>query len=248
MRKKILAVLLALSTLAWLAWAYTTLSAGFCSSRGDFLPGSCDTKLLIILSVVVIPLLMAAWLLYYEKRERKRDQERTALVMAKVLESVNGTAKGHSTRLSDIVDALSRRLSLGAKEKEAVVLAARLSQMGKTFVPEAVLMKKGRLTAEERAAVSKGMKKGAELVGSMGFSPEVEEPLSELASGEPKNVPGKILVLANAYVAMTGERPWRGSAIDKDSAIMLLRDDGRFSTKMVDALAEVTEIWVSGVL
>lgn len=248
MRKKILAVLLVLSVPAGLVWAYTTLSAGFCSSRGGFLPGICDLKLLIILSIAIVPLLMAVWLLFYEKRERKRDQERTALVMAKVLESVNGAAKGHSTRLSDIVDALSRRLSLGAKEKEDLVLAARLSQMGKTFVPETVLMKKGRLTAEERAAISRGMKKGAELVGSMGFSPEVENLLSELASGEPEGVPGKILVLANAYVAMTGERPWRGSAIDRDSAIMLLRDDGRFSTKMVDALAEVTEIWVSGVL
>jgi HD-GYP domain-containing protein (c-di-GMP phosphodiesterase class II) len=130
----------------------------------------------------------------------------------------------------------------------ALRTAAKLHDIGKIGVPDAILNKPGRLDADEFRVVQTHPVVGAELLRAWGL----DEPARFVAqhhehidgSGYPAGLRGeeialesRIIHVADAFVAMTLDRPYR-RALERDEALAeLVRHRGtQFDPAVVDAL------------
>ncbi len=117
--------------------------------------------------------------------------------------------------------AIAREMRVSEREQETLSVAALLHDVGKIGVPDAVLRKPGRLTDAEYAAVQHHPLMGAVIVGAV---PGFEETLDAIrhhherwdGGGYPFGLRGgetplaaRIMAVADAYSAMTTDRPYR---------------------------------------
>jgi len=174
----------------------------------------------------------------------------TALAYA--LDAKDHYTSGHSQRVTEIAVAIARELGLPPHEIDKIRLAGLLHALGKIGVREDVLLKPGKLTAEEYQHV-KSHPESAEHISR----PVVEddEVLAMIrhhhehydGSGYPDGHKGeqiplgaRILAVADAYNAMTSERPYRKAMSPEKALAELERNKGsQFCPKVVDAFLKV---------
>lgn len=142
-------------------------------------------------------------------------------------------AYGHSRRVAELSAALARRMGLSGDEVELIRRAARVHDIGKVGVPDAILQKRGPLDAEELQAIRRHPEQGAEILG--GF-PEYQRcrPLVRMHHERPDGAgypDGKfsseiplgaaIIAVAEAFDALTSERPYRAAVTPAEAAAEL---------------------------
>lgn len=136
----------------------------------------------------------------------------------------------HSESVADHAVRTARRLNLPDRHVEMIRLAARVHDLGKIAVPDAVLNKKERLTDEEFALMKKHPQDGADMLLQF---PEYQRG-RELVLAHHERVDGRgyprglsaaeiplgarIIAVADAWDAMTSNRPYR-TALDQDVAM-----------------------------
>lgn len=130
----------------------------------------------------------------------------------------------HSESVSWLAREIATALGLGASEVRMLTLAARLHDIGKVVIPDAVLLKPGRLTDEEWRIVRTHVAVGAEVIrhvpGLVSLSPIIEAHHERWdGSGYPHGLKGeaiplgaRIVAVADSYHAMTSDRPYRSAA------------------------------------
>jgi HD-GYP domain-containing protein (c-di-GMP phosphodiesterase class II) len=127
---------------------------------------------------------------------------------------------GNSRRVARYAERLARRLNLPEEETERVRIAALLRDVGEVGVAESILSKPAPLTDEERREVERHPEIGARIVGAAQLGGVGEWILSHHerpdGSGYPRglhehqiHLEGRILAVADAYGAMTADRPYR---------------------------------------
>ena len=176
-----------------------------------------------------------------EDRERRRTA--TFLeVLAETIEAQHEFMRGHAQRVSFYAGLLSDRLCLGAREQEHVRMAGFLHDVGKVGVPSELLARAGALDPQERRAVERHTVIGVGLVDPLGLPAEVTMAIRHHhewwdGRGYPDGVYGnqipmaaRIVSVADAYDAMTSDRPYR-RALSQEVAIDELR---RFSGVQFD--------------
>jgi putative nucleotidyltransferase with HDIG domain len=162
------------------------------------------------------------------------------------------TAK-HSVNVADYAAAVARRLGM---EGEAVAIerAGLLHDIGKIGVPESLLLKASALTADEFRQVQEHSVMGARIIESMPFLRDAVIPVLYHhehwdGSGYPdglvgENIPraARVLSVADAFDAMTTDRPYRG-AMTVEQAVYQLRmgSGGQFDPACVDSLLALIE-------
>lgn len=101
-------------------------------------------------------------------RRRTQDLEHSQLEMlvrlAKAAEFRDDDTGEHTWRVADTSGAIARRLGIAPARVEMLMRAARLHDVGKITVPDAVLLKPGKLTEEEFALVRGHARAGADLL------------------------------------------------------------------------------------
>lgn len=141
--------------------------------------------------------------------------------LANALDARDPYTAGHSHRVSQMSRAVARAMELPPEIVERVRVGALLHDIGKIGIPDSLLRKPGRLTAEEFAIVCEHPVIGRRILeGVHGFSPYL--PAVELhhenwdgtgyprgQSGETTPVDARIIHVADAYDAMTTDRPYR---------------------------------------
>jgi diguanylate cyclase (GGDEF)-like protein len=162
-------------------------------------------------------------------------------------------AQGHSRRVCDYAMLLARRAGVTGEEAEEVRLAALLHDVGRLGVPEIVLNKPDRLTAEEWEAMRTHSVLGGELLKPVRAFRRVEELVRHHheaydGTGYPDKLKGtqipmgvRILAIADAYDSMTSPRAFR-PALTPEQALSELE---RCSGKQFDP--ELTHLFVSTV-
>src|SRR5262249_24590036 len=143
---------------------------------------------------------------------------------------------------------LARALGVADERLGDLRTAAKLHDIGKIGVPDAILGKPGRLDPDEFRIVQTHPVVGAELLRAWGLDRPahfVEEHHEHVdGSGYPAGLRGeeialesRIIHVADAFVAMTLDRPYR-RALARDEAIAeLVRHRGtQFDAAVVDAL------------
>jgi putative two-component system response regulator len=158
---------------------------------------------------------------------------------------------GHARRVSGYSAAVARRMRLDRVRTEELSLAAFLHDVGAIGTPDALLLKTGPLSDEERAVVEFHAERGARILSSVPELADMAETVRyhhenydgtgypEGLAGEQIPLASRIIRVADAYDAMTSPRPFR-EAYDHHEAVARLRaDSGRkFDPEVVAAFCD----------
>lgn len=148
----------------------------------------------------------------------------TVMALANTLEAKDPYTVGHSQRVADLSEALARRIGMTDHEAKHIRLAGMLHDIGKIGIREAIMNKAGPLTTEEIVHIQTHPLIGerillpvTELNGALHVIRHHHERWD--GKGYPDGLSGldipvgaRILALADAYDAVTSERPYRAAA------------------------------------
>ncbi|MDR1857639.1 MAG: PAS domain-containing protein [Desulfovibrio sp.] len=190
----------------------------------------------------------------YRRMAEKTRKRQTGIMEALVrsIESVDANLVGHSLKMERVVDLLATQLHLSDEDAETLRLGARLSQVGKLFVPRELLTKQGRLTPEEQREVMLAPEHAHDVLGGLQFDLPVHEVVYQMGermdgTGNPKHLKGdeilpdaRILAVVNAFCAMVSTRSYRDGMRPAEAIEHLARDPG-FDADVVAALAALPE-------
>jgi HD-GYP domain-containing protein (c-di-GMP phosphodiesterase class II) len=160
----------------------------------------------------------------------------------------------HSLGVTDYAVAAGRRLDLPGGDLIALERASLLHDIGKIGVPEAVLLKPRELTREEFELIKAHPGIGAQIIDSIPFL-ELLVPIVRHhherwdGGGYPyglsgENIPlmARIVAVADAYEAMTSDRPYRRALRAQDARAELVRNVGKqFDAVVVNALIDALD-------
>jgi methanogenic corrinoid protein MtbC1 len=160
----------------------------------------------------------------------------------------------HIERIGRFSVLLAEHIGMDADFCERLRHAAPLHDVGKVAIPDAILLKPGPLTPEERAIVETHAEEGHRLV--RGSSSTILDMAATIAlshqekwdgSGYPRGlkgeaipIEGRIVAVADVFDALTSDRVYR-KAFSVDEAIGMMREQrGRhFDPVLLDAFMEV---------
>jgi diguanylate cyclase (GGDEF)-like protein len=157
---------------------------------------------------------------------------------------------GAHTEAVELAVATARRLGLAVDEIERVRHATELRDVGKVAVPDAILGKPGPLREEEWAFVRRHPVIGERILGGApaleGVAPLVRSSherwdgtgYPDRLAGEDIPLGARIVAVADAFAAMTAERPYRAARTPAE-ALVELRDcaGSQFDARVVEAFA-----------
>lgn len=165
----------------------------------------------------------------------------------------------HSHRVKEIAVDIGREMRVSDAEVEALEWGGLLHDVGKIGVPDHVLLKTEKLTREERMVMNAHPVKGAEIIAPVAkLAPEL--PIIRHhhewynGSGYPDRLIGdeipklaRILHVADAFEAMTAQRPYRMTPLSPEQALGELRKFAgiQFDPEVVDAFVRTK--WADGV-
>ncbi len=156
--------------------------------------------------------------------------------LASALDARDRYTAGHSGRVSELSRSVARAMGLETEAVERVRVGAMLHDIGKIGVADSLLQKPGRLTAEEFALVQKHPEIGRRILervqGFRQFLPAVElhhenwdgSGYPHGQAGEATPLDARIIHVADAYDAMTTDRPYR-RGMTHEEALSALREN-----------------------
>jgi putative nucleotidyltransferase with HDIG domain len=144
-------------------------------------------------------------------------------VLAETIETKDRYMRGHARRVAFYSGVLADRLNLASEERERVRITAFLHDLGKVGVPTDLLLRAGALDAAERVIIEQHPAIGANLLKPLDLEDEVGLAIRHHhewwnGSGYPDGVAGeeipltaRIIAVADAFDAMSCDRPYRRS-------------------------------------
>ena len=173
-------------------------------------------------------------------------------LLVRVLRLRGEDLAAHAERSAEIAVSLGAHLQLNTHQLEHLRVAALLQDVGKIGVPDAVLYKQSPLTPEEWDLIREHPKKGFELVGGLIHPEAAEAVLSNHERFDGKGYPhglvgqeipllARVLLVADAYAAMTGQRSYRKAMSGPEAMKELRRNSGtQFDPAIVNAMSELS--------
>ena len=218
--------------------------------------------------VLVVPLVYLIYRFYrdYLRRleaekqqaeiERNHAQEMSALhlrtieVLALAIDAKDPSAQNHLQRVQIYCTEVGRELGMPQAELDALLAASLLHDIGKLAVPEHIISKPGRLTAEEFEKMKIHTVVGAEILASVRFPypvvPIVRHHHEKWdGSGYPdglrtEQIPlgARILSAVDCFDALSSERHYRRAWPVEQSIAYLQQEAGRsFDPRIVEVMA-----------
>ena len=190
----------------------------------------------------------------YQKVVEIRDMfTQTVRTLAEAVDAKDPFTSGHSRRVQEIAKDLGKELGCSEDELEALEWGGLLHDIGKIGIPDAILLKAGALTRQERIVMNSHPVKGEEIIKPVvKLAPEL--PIIRHhhewynGSGYPDHLVGeeipklaRIMHVADAYEAMTAARPYRMTPLSQEQALGELRRyvGIQFDPKVVEAFERV---------
>ena len=173
-----------------------------------------------------------------EIRERERE---VIFRLAKAGEYRDTDTGEHVHRVAGHVRRIAEAMSLDAGECERLALASTMHDIGKIGVPDAILLKPGRLTDDERVEMNRHTE-WAHMILSGGKS-ELINLAAEIAlthhekwdgggyphglAGEAIPLSGRIVAVADVFDALVSERPYKKAWSFQEAKDLLIKEAGR---------------------
>jgi HD-GYP domain-containing protein (c-di-GMP phosphodiesterase class II) len=177
------------------------------------------------------------------------EQTRQALIaLADTIDARDTSTYQHSQRVAEYAGMIARQMRLPYDEVELIITSARLHDLGKIGIDNVMLHKPGPLSNEERREFQRHSSIGEALVGyfpAFGVGRDIVRHHHEHFNGrgypngkrgEETPLGARILAVADAYDAMTSDRPYR-SAMSKETATARLKaaSGTQFDPQVVEA-------------
>lgn len=184
---------------------------------------------------------------------RQREDLRAAHLgtfraLASAVDARDSETGDHSGRVALYAVATARQIGLGPEATAELKIAAELHDIGKIGVPDAVLMKPGPLTDGEWGLMRQHAIVGSSILQSTPLSDAVKQAVRHVherwdgrgypdqLSGEQIPVLARVLAVADAFEAMTSDRPYRRAFSPARGLAELERKRGaQFDPQIVDA-------------
>lgn len=202
-------------------------------------------------SLLILPLA----LVYRVAKRAKEMHDTTRRMLESMADSVDERdpfTHYHSIRVAELTRQLLKELNVVGPEAELIVTAARVHDVGKIAVPEAILLKREVLTSQDWNVIETHPKVGADmLVHYPAFSRGADFVRGHHERWDGAGYPGKlartdipfgarIIAVADAFDAMTSDRPYRAGMPLETAATLLRSGSGiQWEPRIVDALLQV---------
>jgi putative nucleotidyltransferase with HDIG domain len=159
--------------------------------------------------------------------------------LAQGVEAQDSCQHGHGRRVAFYATLLAERLCLSTEEKRRARIAALLHDLGKIGVPSELTARRGPLDEVERRAVERHPEVGARLLAPLGLGEELVASVRhhherwdgcgypDGLGGESIPLTARIVQVADAFDAMTSDRPWRRARTQASALAELRREAGR---------------------
>ena len=191
-----------------------------------------------------------------EERARRLERQQTLATvqaLARAVDAKDASTRRHSERVADLCVALATALGWQPERSAQLREAALVHDVGKIGIPDAILLKPGRLTREEFAQITTHVELGVSIVAGVLSAEQVHwiaahhERLD--GRGYPKQVAAdeipegaRILAVADAWDVMTSDRPY-SPPLSVEDALEECRmsTGGQFDPRVVAALEALVE-------
>ena len=175
-----------------------------------------------------------------------------AEALVSLVEARDHVTGRHSQQVADLVFQLALALGWPASEAQMLALAGKLHDVGKIAIPDAVLQKPGALTQEEWALIRIHPVVGADVVSHIPalrpLAPVIRahherwdgQGYPDRLAGEAIPLGARILMVVDAYLAMSIDRPYRKAYAPAVALTELQRCAGsQFDPQVVEALVSL---------
>lgn len=160
----------------------------------------------------------------------------------------------HTFRVGHVTARLAERLGLSSADVDMIRLAARLHDVGKIGIPDAILLKPGRFTPEEFEMMKQHTLIGGRILS--GGRSKLLQVAEEIAlthherwdgrgyphglDGERIPISGRLVSVADVYDALTSERPYKEAWTPEAALSEIESQAGRqFDPQVVQAFGEM---------
>lgn len=208
------------------------------------------------IGVIVASLVTLAFGAQRELNRRARLAEHTFLQtmegVAAIVDKRDPYTAGHSRRVATYSRKLAVAMGLPAKDVQTIEHAALLHDLGKIGIPDAVLLKPGQLTEQERTVIQFHPDIAGEILRGVdamqGALPCIVHHHERWdGRGYPRRLAAKsiplgarIIAVADAYDAMTTDRPYRRALPAEVAEAQLLSGaDSQFDPQCVEAFVKL---------
>ena len=199
--------------------------------------------------LLVVATLLISYLFFASLSRLRVARESMLATLVKTLEAKDLYTRGHTERVAIFAVQLAQELRLSGDVQERIRHAALIHDLGKLAVPRELLKKRGRLTTNETQAMRGHVHHIDDLLKDVDWL----HPLVEIASdhhahydgggyrgrhsehGEIPSVESRVLAIADAFDAMTSNRPYR-MALTQEEAFRELRNGAgtQFDPELVE--------------
>jgi putative nucleotidyltransferase with HDIG domain len=190
-------------------------------------------------------------------QDLERSYDTTLEAMGAALDLRDEETQGHSKRVTAYTIALARAMGLNADELRVIARGAFLHDIGKIATPDNILLKPGRLNAEEMAIMQEHCQHGYDMVCRIPFLSEASEIVYSHqerfdGTGYPRGLQreeiplgARIFAIADTLDAITSDRPYRKGQSFVVAAAEIQRCAGtQFDPKIVEVfLGLPVESW-----
>jgi putative nucleotidyltransferase with HDIG domain len=174
--------------------------------------------------------------------------------LVSIMDASDSNTRVHSERVSIYSLELAKKINLPSNRIEILERAAILHDIGKIGIDEYLLNKDKRLSQEETYSLRKHPLIGMKILESLDFLRDVSICIGQHhervdGQGYPFGIPGetllvesRILAIADAFDAMTSDRPYR-RALSRDEAMRELMDNAgkQHDSDLVNHFVELVE-------
>ena len=200
--------------------------------------------------------------------EREKSSKLMINILSHIVEFRNGESGLHVLHIQTITEMLLRQLvqkennryALSKEQIRMITTASALHDIGKISIPDEILNKPGRLTAEEFAVIKGHSMAGANMLSELPLD-QKEEPLVKTAyeicrwhherydgggypdglKGEEIPVSAQVVALADVYDALTSERCYKDAySHEKAIEMILVGQCGAFNPLMLECLLDIS--------
>lgn len=153
----------------------------------------------------------------------ERSYDITLEALGDALDLKDSETEGHSKRVTAYTIALARNLGLSPSDIRVIARGAFLHDIGKMAIPDAILLKPGKLSAEEQTVMREHCARGYHILRKIPFLYEAAEIVYSHqenfdGSGYPRGLKGeeiplgaRVFAVADTLDAITSKRPYRSA-------------------------------------
>jgi diguanylate cyclase (GGDEF)-like protein/putative nucleotidyltransferase with HDIG domain len=185
--------------------------------------------------------------------DRAGEQLAAAMLLAETLDLRDVATARHSETVGRYAERIAHQLGLRPDQIERVRVAGVLHDIGKLGISDAVLLKPGRLEPHEWQEIRRHPELGARILEHANLRDVASWVLSHheridgtgyprALAGDSIPLEGRILAVADAYEAMTADRPYRRALTASEARAELHRGAGtQFDPRVVRAFERVLD-------